>query len=170
MIIAKNNIIVKIDKNDPIEYAILNPVAGSFDLMSEAEYGMYRRLESGEEIDPDMADYLMERGYLFKDQESYEQSLENAYREFQNEVKDAQVQLMLIPTYSCNMACTYCFQHGIDGRPKLITKETVDAFFDYIRKEFADNKVKPFIGAYIAKVKQNVFVLGQAQIFSRFVF
>ena len=145
MIIAKNNIIVKIDKNDPVEYAILNPVAGSFDLMSEAEYGMYRRLESGEETDPEMAEYLVERGYLFKDQESYEQSLENAYREFQNEVKDAQVQLMLIPTYSCNMACTYCFQHGIDGRPKLITKETVDAFFDYARKEFAGNKVKPFI-------------------------
>ncbi len=145
MIIAKNNIIAKIDDRDPIEYAILNPIAGSFDLMSETEYEMYRDLEKGKEIDPEMTEYLLERGYLFNDQQSFEQSLKNAYREFRNEVKDAQVQLMLIPTYSCNMACTYCFQHGIEGRPKLITKETVDAFFDYIGKEFAGNKVKPFI-------------------------
>lgn len=145
MIIAKNNIIVKIDKNDPIEYAILNPIAGSFDMMSEAEYRIYSDLEHGKEIDSEMTEYLLERGYLFKDQQAYEQSLENAYREFQEEVKDAQVQLMLIPTYSCNMACTYCFQHGIDGRPKLISKETVDGFFDYVRKEFADAKIKPFI-------------------------
>ncbi len=145
MIFAKNNIIVKMDKNDPIEYAILNPVAGSFDMMSEMEYGRYCDLENGNEIESEMVEYLLERGYLFKDQQAYEQSLKKAYGEFQDEVKDAQVQLMLIPTYSCNMACTYCFQHGIDGRPKLISKDTVDSFFDYIRKEFANVKTKPFI-------------------------
>lgn len=145
MILAKNNIIAKLDQEDPVEYAILNPVAGSFDLMSETEYDSYRDLEQGKEIDPEMTEYLMERGYLFKDRRAYVESLKKAYEEFQSEVKDAQVQLMLIPTYSCNMACTYCFQHGIDGKPKLISKETADGFFDYIRKEFADNRIKPFI-------------------------
>ncbi len=145
MIVAKNNIIVKMDRSDPAEYAILNPVAGSFDLMSEAEYTKYLGLEQGLEIDGEMTEYLLERGYLFKDRKSYEQSLENAYEEFQSEVKDAQVQLMLIPTYSCNLACTYCFQHGIDGKPKLISREIVDAFFDYAREEFANAKIKPFI-------------------------
>lgn len=145
MIVAKNNIIVKMDRNDPVEYAILNPIAGSFDLMSEVEYETYQDLEQGKEIDAEMKDYLIERGYVFNDRKAYEQSLENAYRDFQAEVKDSQVQLMLIPTYSCNLACTYCFQHGIDGKPKLITKEIVDAFFDYAREEFADAKLKPFI-------------------------
>lgn len=145
MIIAKNNIIVKMDKKEPVEYAILNPVAGSFDLMSESEYKLYCDLEQGEEIKSEMTEYLIERGYLFMDQQSYDQSLKDAYREFQNEVKDAQVQLMLIPTYSCNMACTYCFQHGIDGRPKLISKEMVNGFFDYVREEFSNAKIKPFI-------------------------
>jgi uncharacterized protein len=145
MIVAKNNIIVKMDRNDPVEYAILNPIAGSFDLMSEAEHTEYLKLEQGQESDSEMTDYLIERGYAFKDRDAYEQSLENAYREFQEEVRDSQVQLMLIPTYSCNLACTYCFQHGIDGKPKLITKEIVDAFFDYSREEFSDAKIKPFI-------------------------
>ena len=145
MIIAKNNIIVKMDRSDPAEYAILNPVAGSFDLMSENEYQMYCELELGQETDPGMEEYLIERGYVFRDWQKYEHSLESAYREFQNEIKDSQVQLMLIPTYSCNMACTYCFQHGIDGKPTLITKEIVDGFFDYARREFSDAKIKPFI-------------------------
>ena len=145
MILAKNNIIVNMNTEDSKEYAILNPVAGSFDMMNEAEYAKYCDLEQGKPIDPEMTDYLVERGYLFQDIQTYEKSLKDAYQEFQDETKDAQVQLLLIPTYSCNMACTYCFQHGIEGKPKLISKEIVDGFFDYARKEFANAKKKPFI-------------------------
>ncbi len=149
MFLAKNNIIVKLDRETPVEYAILNPVAGNFDLMDEAEYRKYQEIESGKAGDSLMvsglADYLLARGYAFESEAEYEASRIAAYAEFQNEVKDAQLQLMLIPTYACNLACTYCFQHGIDGRPQMISKETVDSFFDYARVEFADAKVKPFI-------------------------
>ena len=41
MITAKNNIIVKIDNSENDEYAILNSVSGSFDLMGEKEYAPY---------------------------------------------------------------------------------------------------------------------------------
>jgi len=145
MLIAKNNIIVKIDKWDPPEYTILNPVSGSFDLMSEPEYQMYLNAEKGLPLEKESERYLIERGYLFEDRESYEGSLENAYQSFRQEIDKAQIQLMLIPTYSCNLACTYCFQHGIDGKPTLISKETVDSFFDYARNEFGNAPVKPFI-------------------------
>lgn len=149
MFLAKNNIIVKLDRETPVEYAILNPVAGNFDLMDEAEYRKYQEIEGGNAGDSLMvsglADYLLARGYAFESEEEYEASRIAAYAEFKNEVKDAQVQLMLIPTYACNLACTYCFQHGIDGRPQMISKETVDSFFDYARVEFKDAKVKPFI-------------------------
>jgi uncharacterized protein len=149
MFLAKNNIIVKLDRETPVEYAILNPVAGNFDLMSESEHNQYLGIESGEQnpLLPNVSftDYLLERGYAFESEAAYEESRVKAYAEFRNEVQDAQVQLMLIPTYSCNLACTYCFQHGIDGRPQMISKENVDSFFDYARVEFKDAKVKPFI-------------------------
>jgi uncharacterized protein len=161
MFLAKNNIIVKLDRETPVEYAILNPVAGNFDLMTEQEYRLYQELEanqtsisdltSGKNSNPSneskqaLAEYMLERGYAFKSETDYEAARTAAYADFKNEVKDAQVQLMLIPTYACNLACTYCFQHGIDGRPQMISKETVDSFFDYARVEFADAKVKPFI-------------------------
>jgi uncharacterized protein len=149
MFLAKNNIIVKLDREIPVEYAILNPVAGNFDLMSEAEYHQYQEIEGGQvgnaESATSLADYLVERGYAFTSEDAYEASRAAAYADFKSEVQDAQVQLMLIPTYACNLACTYCFQHGIDGRPQMISKETVDRFFDFARVEFAGAKVKPFI-------------------------
>jgi uncharacterized protein len=145
MIIAKNNIIVKLDKKDPVEYAILNPVAGSFDLMDESEYRLYCNLEEGKTIPNEMTDDLIERGYLYRNEQELERSNQEAFGEFQKEIEDAQIQLMLIPSYSCNLACTYCFQHGIDGRPSLITKDAVDGFFEYIKNEFKDARKRPFI-------------------------
>ena len=63
---------------DPPEYAILNPISGSFDLMSESEYETYCKAEKGLPIDSRMKQYLIERGYLYEDREEYQQSLEKA--------------------------------------------------------------------------------------------
>lgn len=159
MIPAKNNIIVKIkdsntpgcmanseaSRNDQPEYAILNPVSGSFDLMNEQEYGLLQKMMDGENLDKYFSSYILERGYAFENQQDQNTAINEAYREFKDEVAESQVQLMLVPTYSCNLACTYCFQHGIEGRPTLVTKEIVDAFFDYARKNFSQGTQKPFI-------------------------
>ena len=187
MLPAKNNIIVKINnsnkldcivsgealrndqpdcmesneakRNDQHEYAILNPISGSFDLMDESEYNLLQRINAGcmasseasrndqhgEILNKDFSAYLLERGYIFENQEDMNTSIDKAYKEFKEEVNQSLVQLMLVPTYSCNLACTYCFQHGIDGRPTLISKETVDAFFDYAKTNFSQGTQKPFI-------------------------
>lgn len=145
MIPAKNNIIVKINSSNTPEYAILNPVSGSFDLMNEHEYDLLQKMNAGEVVNQDFSSYLLERGYAFENQEDQYTAINNAYREFQNEIDGSQVQLMLVPTYGCNLACTYCFQHGIEGRPTLITKEIVDAFFDYAGANFSQGTQRPFI-------------------------
>lgn len=145
MIKAKNNIVVQIDRSTPVEYAILNPISGSFDLMSEAEHHLYQEALQGRYPVSSFQDYLLERGYFYEDQESYDLAMDHAFQEFTEEISQSQVQLLLIPTYSCNLSCVYCFQQGIDGRPTLISRETVDAFFDYARDEFKEAAQKPFI-------------------------
>lgn len=145
MIAAKNNIIVPFKNSAPPEYAILNPVSGSFDLMGEKEYKAISGLNDGIEPDGELGAYLLERGYAYDDEQSQGNAIKKAYSEFQAEIAVSQVQLMLVPTYACNLACTYCFQHGIDGRPTLITEEIVDSFFDYARTNFSNNAKKPFI-------------------------
>jgi uncharacterized protein len=145
MILAKNNITVKIQNSNKPEYAILNPISGSFDIMDEHEYNLLQKINTGEILNNDFISYLLERGYAFNSLEDQNTSIDKAYDEFKNEINQSLIQLMLVPTYSCNLACTYCFQHGIDGRPTLISKKTVDAFFDYARSNFAQSSQKPFI-------------------------
>lgn len=127
MIPAKNNIIAQIQnsnkpgcmasseasRNDQPEYAILNPISGSFDLLDEQEYNLLQKMKEGEVLDKDFTSYLLERGYAFENQEDQNTAINKAYQEFKDEVAESQVQLMLVPTYGCNLACTYCFQHGI---------------------------------------------------------
>ncbi|MHB1394789.1 MAG: radical SAM protein [Clostridia bacterium] len=110
--------IVKIKVPDNGEYAILNPISGSFDIINEREHEMLRQPGEGGIPGGEFA------------------------------------------SYSCNLACTYCFKHDIqrwtdlspqgaslciDNRPSLITKEAVDAFFDYAGNNFSKGPAKPFI-------------------------
>jgi uncharacterized protein len=157
MLLAKNNIIVKIQNSDKPEYAILNPISGSLDLLDEREYNLLQKFNDGEIANNDFVSYLLERGYAFENPEDQNASISNAYEEFKEEVNRSQVQLMLVPTYGCNLACTYCYQGkgtdqssqgtslNIDNRPTLISKETVDAFFDYAKTTFLQGSQKPFI-------------------------
>ncbi|MFZ3171330.1 MAG: radical SAM protein [Carboxydocellales bacterium] len=156
MILAKNNIIVKIapsikekdrdEYKDDYDYAILNPVSGSFDIMDKNEYAMLKNLANASKPDDDFIAYLLERGYAYKDHNAEKATITQAQSRFEIEVNNSQIQLLLIPTYGCNLACGYCFQQGIADKSALVTKETVDAFFAYIRKNFAAlGKQKPFI-------------------------
>jgi uncharacterized protein len=143
MIPAKNNIIVKIRNSD--EYALFNPLSGSFDMMGQKEHDMLTKVGSEVISDYEFSDYLLERGYIFRSAEDEQKAYQKAYEEFRNEIADTQVQLMLIPTYGCNLACVYCYQHGVNTEHNVITHETVDAFFDYARANFSNRSKKPFI-------------------------
>ena len=143
MILARNNIIVQLSGG--LEYAIMNPLSGSFDMMTVQEHDALTGVGAGQTADPDFAAYLLERGYAYGSAEDERLAYERAYADFQREIEDTQVQLMLIPTYGCNLACVYCYQHGVEAEHKVITREAVDAFFDYARENFSDRPKKPFI-------------------------
>jgi uncharacterized protein len=142
MILAKNNIIVKTGGG---EHAIFNPLSGSFDFMDAHEHDMLESAAAGLPADPAFTGYLLERGYAYKDAGEEKAAYDKAYAAFQEELAGTQVQLMLIPTYGCNLSCVYCYQHGVSAERRLISKETVDAFFDYARKNFSGSAKKPFV-------------------------
>lgn len=145
MILAKNNIIIKIKNTAAPEYVIMNPVSGSFDMMDDSDDRLLKAIEDGTPVDSDFLDYVLERGYVYQSAEDEKEAIDTAYAEFNEEIKTGETQLMLIPTYGCNLACTYCYQHGIDAEYAIITKETVDAFFDYASENFSDLPKKPFV-------------------------
>ena len=69
---SKNNIIVPIHEASSLEYAILNPISGSFDLMNEQEFRVLQSIRQNKKTASDssfLVDYLCARGYLYEDRE-----------------------------------------------------------------------------------------------------
>lgn len=148
MYYSKNNIIVKIKNSSPEQYAILNPLTGSFDLVEKEEYeqiDQIRRSGDTGKYNKGFINYLLERGYLYENKTAEDKIVIQEFANFRKEKENSEVQLLLIPTYGCNLACTYCYEHGISEKDGLIKEEVVDAFFDYANTSFTDRKAKPFI-------------------------
>lgn len=147
MYYGKNNIIIKLQNSIPPEYLIINPLTGSCDMMNDEEYELLGMLKTGcnDVGNNEFINYLLERGYLFLSKALEDKVVQEEFEKFNRELHDSQIQLLLVPTYRCNLACVYCYQRGIEDNESIISKETVDAFFNYAEKNFGRKKERPFI-------------------------
>lgn len=148
MYFSKNNIFVKTKDVFPSQYAILNPLTGSLDLINCEEYKQLLDIKTSgntEKYNKEFIKYLLQRGYLFVNKEHEDKVIKKEFEKFKDEIDNSQVQLLLIPTYGCNLACTYCYEHGISRKAGIILKEVVNAFFNYANDRFRDRQTKPFI-------------------------
>ena len=68
--------------------------------------------------------------------------------------------LMLIPNYSCNFRCPYCFERGneYDGgiKQKKITKELVDTFFCFAKSKRSEKSVTLYGGEPLCKGNREI--------------
>jgi uncharacterized protein len=90
--------------------------------------------ESGEVIQD-----MIGKGYLLEtDKES--KLYRNRYFDFVDQRDEEEVQLFFVPNYSCNFSCSYCYQDEYTNPNQSATPELVDAFFEYVRKEFPNRR------------------------------
>ena len=61
---------------------------------------------------PEIQKMLIEKGYIIKDDVD---ELKEIYRQCNELVNSGILYLTIMPTYTCNLACIYCFQHHIPG-------------------------------------------------------
>ena len=128
--LSKHNIITPIADSD--EFFIVNPLHKSADIISEEEF---RQLQKG--IDP--SGEFASRSYLI-DEASEKKAFKLAYLDFTEEREKDETQLFFVPNYSCNFACSYCYQEGYNPVQKVVNNDVVDAFFNYITNEFAGRR------------------------------
>ena len=130
MSLSKHNIIVPIA--DSSEFFITNPLYKTGDIISAAELQ-----ELQQEHDPS-GEYA-KHVYLV-DEEKEKKAFKFAYLDFQEKREEDEVQLFFVPNYSCNFACSYCYQEGYEPVKQVLSTEIIDAFFNYIHQEFAGRK------------------------------
>jgi uncharacterized protein len=134
---SKYNIFSKI--RDSENYFIINILSGSADIVGVDDATRIMSIINGEEIQDDsFISELAEKGYL-SDEDSEKKLYRKRYLDFIDSRARDEVQLFFVPNYSCNFACTYCFQDQYINPDQALTKEVTDSFFKYVKKEFAAN-------------------------------
>ena len=127
---SKHNIITPIADSD--DFFIVNPLHGSADIITAHELELLHNQY-------DEKGNFADRKYLIDEQEEAK-AFKMAYLDFLDNRDEDEIQLFFVPNYSCNFACYYCYQEGYSPSESKLTTEVVDAFFDYISREFAGRK------------------------------
>lgn len=130
MPLSNHNIIVPIADSD--EFFIVNPLHKSADIISANEVKMLKN-----KLDPNGE--FAQRGY-FVNESNEKRAFKLAYLDFTEKREDDETQLFFVPNYSCNFACSYCYQEGYNPVQKVVNNDVIDAFFSYIKSEFAGRR------------------------------
>lgn len=134
---SKYNIFSQI--KDSENYFIVNLLSKQADILKPSEFAFLNEAISGNEINSDLFNEFVEKGY-FIDEKQESKNYRHKYLDFIDNRDHDEIQLFFVPTYSCNFACTYCYQDQYNHSGKTIGIEVVDALFDYISKEFTSRK------------------------------
>jgi len=131
MYFSRHNIFSKIKDSD--SYYLVNLLTGNADIL-EAEKGAEILAGNYSNVE----EYL-EKGYLADEQAEKKLYIEK-YLEFTETRDSDELQMFFVLWYSCNFDCSYCYQVGYDNEAKTASKEIIDSFFSYVKKEFSDRK------------------------------
>lgn len=132
MQLSKHTIITPV--RDSNKYLIVNPLFGSADIISSEEKD---RLLTPFGKD-DQTDFT-EKGYIVEEAKE-NSAFKMAWLDFTEKRDSDETQLFFVPNYSCNFACSYCYQEGYNPVRQVLSTEVIDAFFDYVCKEFAGRR------------------------------
>jgi len=138
MYFSKHNIFSKI--KDSENFFIVNLLTGNADIVNPDDAEKMNKVRNNESISNDgFLNELIEKGYL-TDEKEESKLFRSKYLDFIDSRDDDEIQLFFVPNYSCNFACSYCYQDEYAPSKGLLNNEIVDSFFTYIQKEFAGKR------------------------------
>jgi uncharacterized protein len=138
MYFSKHNIFSKI--KDSGDFFIVNLLTGNADILTPDYADKILKVKNNEEIiDDQFIGELQEKGYLVDEKEE-SKLYRRKYLDFLDGREDDEIQLFFVPNYSCNFACSYCYQDEYAPTKGALSNEIIDSFFDYIQKEFAGKR------------------------------
>ncbi len=135
MIFSRHNIFSKI--KDSENYFIVNLLSGNADILNPKDAAIITQMLNNEVPEEDtILNELSEKGY-WVDVEAEANQYRIKYLDFIDSRDKDEVQLFFVPNYSCNFACSYCYQDEYAPKKESLNTEIIDSFFQYITSEFA---------------------------------
>jgi uncharacterized protein len=127
---SKYNIVSKV--KDAEQWFVVNSLSGQADILDKETF---EQLASGVEENAE----LIENGYIV-DPVQEKRLFREKYLQFLDDREKDEIQIFFVTNYTCNFDCSYCYQAGYEQLPVALSKEVIDAFFDYIQSEFSGRR------------------------------
>jgi uncharacterized protein len=138
MIYSRYNIFSKIRESE--NYFIMNLLSGSADILSSEDAEKIKAVQSDNNFPyTDFVREMAGKGYLM-DSDEESRLYRQKYLDFIDSRDKEEIQLFFITNYSCNFACSYCYQDQYNNPNQELSIELIDSFFRYIQSEFAGRK------------------------------
>jgi uncharacterized protein len=126
---------------------LVQPLTGQAALLEPTSVVALQGLATGGSLPDDLpAGTLREAGFVVDSDEQDRAYVDAARAEWQVEAAKTPTQLVVVPSFGCNLACTYCYQELFDpAAAGLISPEAVDAFFAYVDRHHAGESPRPYV-------------------------
>jgi uncharacterized protein len=126
---------------------LVQPLTGQAALLEPANARALEGLATGGSLPADLAaDTLREAGFVVDSDGEDLAFLDTARSEWKVEAAKTPTQLVVVPSFGCNLACTYCYQELFDpAAAGLVTPAAIDAFFAYVDRHHAGETPRPYI-------------------------
>ncbi len=135
---SKFNIFSKI--KDSENYFIVNLLSGNADILNSGDAEKLKAIIDNRLPSDDVFSHELEdKGYLSEEVDE-NKLYRTKYLDFLDSRNTDEIQLFFVTNYSCNFACTYCYQDQYTTPDKALNNEVIDSFFSYITREFAGRK------------------------------
>lgn len=92
---------------------VLNCLSGAVDFFEKPTYENLINKKYNR-VDNNIIQTLKSRGYLFTDRKQELEALASLFEKYKIGQDDKLVDILVLPTYDCNLACSYCFQKDIE--------------------------------------------------------
>jgi uncharacterized protein len=126
---------------------LVQPLTGQAALLDGPTAEGLRALASGGPVpDSAPAETLLAAGFAVEDDEQDRALADQAMATWQEEAAKTPTQLVVVPSFGCNLACTYCYQELFDpSAAGLISPAAVEAFFAHVDLRHAGESPRPYI-------------------------
>jgi uncharacterized protein len=129
------------------EVVVLQPLSGQAAVVGETEARALAGLAQGGALPATLPEETLREAHFVVDSDADDDALAAAARaEFEAEEARTPTQLVVVPTFGCNLSCTYCYQEVFDPAARgLVSPEVIDAFFAYVDRHHGEDSPPPYL-------------------------
>jgi uncharacterized protein len=145
MRLSRSAILAPVPGRDAV--LLVQPLSGQAAVVESSVAGALQRLGAGASLPASVSEReLREAAFVVESDEEDRALTARAYAEYLAEAAKTPTQLLVVPSFGCNLRCTYCYQEAFDPTGGgLISPEVVEAFFDHVDRYHMGEPVRPYV-------------------------